>query len=64
MVLYVIAKHKQLRDSKQKWRGNYAMSAKIKHGYLSNGGHSVLFLNNFGKYIQSSNRISEMFFLT
>ena len=41
VVLYVIAKHKQLRDLKQKWRGKYAMSANIKHGYLSNGGYSV-----------------------
>ena len=48
------AKYKQLRDSKQKWLGSYAMSADIKHGYLSNGGHLV-FLNRSGKYIQSSN---------
>ena len=41
VVLYVIAKHKQLRDSKQSWRGKYAMSANIKHGYLSNDGYSV-----------------------
>ena len=41
VVLYVFAKHKQLRDSKQKWRGKYAMSANIQHGYLRNGGYSV-----------------------
>ena len=36
--------------------------AEIKYRCLSNGGHSVRFLNRFGKFIQSSNRISEMFF--
>ena len=35
--------------------------AEIKYHFLSNGGHSVRFLNRFGKFIQSSNRISEMF---
>ena len=38
--------------------------ANIKYRCLSYGGHSVRFLNRSGKFIQSSNRISEMFFFT
>ena len=38
--------------------------ANIKYCFLSDAGHSVRFLNRSGKFIQSSNRISEMFFFT
>ena len=38
--------------------------ANIKYRCLSYGGHSVRFLNRSGKFIQSSNRVSEMFFFT
>ena len=38
--------------------------ANIKYRFLSGSGHSVRFLNGFGKLIQSSNRISEKLFLT
>ena len=34
--------------------------AKIKYHCLNNGGHSVRFLNRFGKFIQSSNKISDV----
>ena len=37
--------------------------ANIKHRCLSNGGNSVRFLNRFGKFIRSLNRISETFLL-
>ena len=35
--------------------------ANIKYRSLSNSGDSIRFLNRSGKFIQSSNRISEMF---
>ena len=38
--------------------------AEIKYRCLGNGAHWVRFLNRFGKFIQSLNRISEMFFFT
>ena len=43
---------KQLRDSMQKWRGDHSIDvANIKYGCLRNEGHSVRFLNRFGKLI-------------
>ena len=38
--------------------------ASTKYRCLGNGGHSVRFLNRLGNFFQSSNRISEKFFLT
>ena len=36
----------------------------IKYRFLSDSGHSIRFLNKLRKSIQSSNRISEKFFIT
>ena len=56
MALCVMPNTKQLRDARQ-----LCIVANIKQRFVSNGGHSVRFLNRFGIFIGSSNRMSEMF---
>ena len=62
MALYVIVKHKTTSWFEAKMARQLFNVAKT-YRCLSNGGHSVRFLNRFGKFSQLSNRISEKFSL-
>ena len=61
MALCVIVNHKTTSGFEAKIARKLFNLANIKYGLRNNGGHSVRFLNRFGKCIQSSNRISEVF---
>ena len=64
MALCVIVKHETTSWFKAKMARQLFNVANIKYHCLSNGGHSIRFLNRFGKVSQSPNRISEKFALT
>ena len=64
MALCVIVKHKINSWFEAKMAGQLFNVANIKYRCLSNGGHSVRFLNRSGKFVQPSIRISEVFFFT
>ena len=64
MALCVIVTHKTNLWFEAKMARQLFNVGEIKYRCLSNGGQSVIFVNRFGKFIQSSNRISEMFFFS
>ena len=64
MTLCIIVKCKQPGEFEAKMVRQLFNVINIKYCFLSNDGHSVRFLNRFGKLSRSSNTISEMFFFT
>ena len=62
--LCVIAKYKTTLWFEAKMAWQLLNVSNIKCCFLSNDGHSVPFLNRFGKCISSSSTILEMFFFT
>ena len=58
LALCVIAKHKTIRFIRSKNDLATKNVAEIKYRFLSDSSHSALLVNRFGKFIQSSNRIS------
>ena len=64
MALCVIAKYKTTLLFEAKMARQVFNVANIKYCFLSNYGHSVQFLNRYGKFIYLLSTVSEMFFFT
>ena len=63
--LHGAVRHRQIQNNLMiRSKNGEANVANVKYCFLSNDGHSVRFLNRFGKFIYLSLTISEMFFFT
>ena len=65
--LHCAVRHRQIQNIlviRRKMARQMCNLANVKYCFLSNDGHSVQFLNRFGKFIYLSSTVSEMFFFT